>query len=90
MSNRVGWQVLVDSAAAKELRKLPAQTRSRILDALSAAAAEFPSGRIKKLAAAGDRWRLRVGDWRVILRPVFEKRQIVVLRIARRDAAYGH
>ena len=43
-------------------------------------------GDVKKLVGGGERWRLRIGDWRII----FKRRadEIEVLRVANRRDAY--
>ncbi len=42
----------------------------------------------KKLQGSTDRWRIRVGDYRIIYRIVDSERQVLVNRIAQRREAY--
>ena len=43
---------------------------------------------LKKLKGSQDMWRLRVGDWRVILRLDREQGILYVLRVRHRREAY--
>jgi mRNA interferase RelE/StbE len=82
------WRLLIERAAARDLRKIPARDQSRIARALDQLELNFPQGDVRKLKGVEDRWRLRVGDWRVILRPAFSRRLLIVLRVHRQDQAY--
>ena len=71
--------------AAKDLEDLPRRDRQRILDALD----RFAASGAGDVRAPGGRWRgrfrLRVGDWRAILRMEDE---VVVIRVSHRREAY--
>jgi mRNA interferase RelE/StbE len=45
-------------------------------------------GDVKKQQGQEDRWRLRVGDWRVIFPRDDSGQEIIVLAVASRGAAY--
>lgn len=68
--------------------KLDEDTRIRILKALENMRdyPEVPG--LVKLKTKGDRWRLRVGDWRVILRVDQAEGVIYAPRIMHRKEAY--
>ncbi len=84
------WALLFDNAAVRAIHKVPSQDRKRILDALDRLAERFPEGAdTKKLKGSTGRWRLRVGDWRAIFRPIKAERVIRVLAVDRRDQAYS-
>ena len=61
-------QIIFQSLATKALRKMPANTASRIVAKIEAYAADPSSqqNHIKALKGT-DTIRLRVGDWRVIM-----------------------
>ena len=61
------WQLRVSTGAARKLRRLPPREREAIGRALDALADDPGAANIRKLAGRGNRWRLRVGDWRVLL-----------------------
>ncbi len=60
-------KVIITEPAKKDLSKLDDKTRARILAALERMAIRPDAADLKKLQGEQDIWRLRVGDWRVIL-----------------------
>jgi mRNA interferase RelE/StbE len=81
------YEVTLLSAAARDLRRLPVDVRSRLLRALSSLKEPRQSG-TKKLQGSDDRWRLRVGDYRIIYRIVDAEQKVIVVRIAHRRDVY--
>ena len=81
------YEVTLLAAAARDLRKLPVDFRSRIIRALNSLKEPRQPG-AKKLQGSDDRWRLRVGDYRIIYRIVDEERKVIVIRIAHRRDVY--
>lgn len=75
---------MVGPAAAKALRKLPRNERERILAAIE----RLPTGDVRSLKGRPGEWRLRVGDWRALIRPDSEARVLVVTAVKPRGAAY--
>ncbi len=75
-----GFEVILDPDARKELERIPPRMRQRIVDAIETLKVNpFWGKDIAKLR--GDltgRYRLRVGDYRVVYR-VFEEQRIVVI-----------
>ena len=71
--------------AARDLENLPRREQKRTLDALD----RFAASGVGDVRALGGRWRgrfrLRVGDWRAILRMEDE---IVVIRVSHRREVY--
>lgn len=60
------YQVLIKPSAAKEIDRLPLHVASRVVAKIEAlGAAPRPDG-VKKLEGEPVRWRIRIGDWRVI------------------------
>jgi len=82
------WQVLVDSAAAREIRKLSPEIRTRVRTSILRAASRFPSGDAKRLKGDVKLWRLRVGGWRILLEPDFEAQTLTIRHVHPRDKAY--
>jgi mRNA-degrading endonuclease RelE of RelBE toxin-antitoxin system len=54
------WRVELTRAAQRDHRRLDAQVRGRIVNALEGLQAEQPSGDNAKLAGPDPEWRLRV------------------------------
>jgi mRNA interferase RelE/StbE len=80
------WTINVARAARKQLAKLPADEQERITGALRAMAADPFSGDILKLEGASDRWRRRVGNYRIFFRVDRPRRTIEVSAIVRRTS----
>jgi mRNA interferase RelE/StbE len=58
--------------AVRDLRRMDAPVRRRIRDALTELGAGAENADVKALAGQAPWLRLRVGDWRVIYRPLTE------------------
>jgi mRNA interferase RelE/StbE len=81
-------RLVIDKAASKDLLGLPRRDRDRIEQRIEAYAAD-PASRfhdIAKIVGADTLFRLRVGDWRVILN--FDNDTVSVLRVRHRREAY--
>ena len=78
------WGIGYTPAARRDLRRLDAQVRARVLAAIERVATNDPRTDIRKLAGA-DEHRLRVGDWRVRFRRDAASRE---LRVLPRGRAY--
>lgn len=87
---RKGCRVRLAPAATRQLRKLPAEPRRRISDALEALARRLETGSregkgVKALRGRSERfYRLRVGDYRVMYDRLEEERILLVLGIVHR------
>ena len=79
---RIEWT----KSATKDLRKIPAIEKVRILVAVERLAGWPVEGDVKAMKGKpGGRYRLRVGEYRVI----FEvKDNVLIIRVATRGAAY--
>ena len=60
----------------------------RVADALDGLVTTPREGDTKKIGGAGNDYRLRVGDWRVLYRPDSERLVVVILTVAHRCDAY--
>ena len=81
------YEVTLLAAAERDLRKLPPELRPRLVEGLkSLKQPRQPS--VKKLQGSEDRWRLRVGDYRIIYRIDDTERKVIVIRIAHRRDVY--
>jgi mRNA interferase RelE/StbE len=77
--------------AVRQLRAIPPPTAVTILRALTPLGDDprRPEADIKKLAGYADRYRLRVGDYRVIYEIADEQLIILVVGVGHRREAYG-
>lgn len=70
--------------AERDLADLDKKTQRRIKAVLDRLLTYPQAIDLKKLQGSPERWRVRVGDWRVILRIDREQRVLYVLRIRHR------
>jgi mRNA interferase RelE/StbE len=81
------WRLSWSPLAIDDLAKLNDATTTRIRTAVRRLA-ETHQGDIKKLQGRHERWRLRVGDWRILFRFARETQSVIVLRVLNRRDAY--
>ena len=81
------WRVQWRSRARADLAALDPPVRRRVLAAM-ARLAETNDGDVTKLQGRNAEWRLRVGDWRVILTFDYPNSTIIVWRVQHRRDAY--
>ena len=79
------FQLLISDEALEQLRALPKDLRRKIGERLSALESSF-AGDIKKLVGTNDKYRLRIGNHRVLFRLV--GKQIQVYAVKDRKEAY--
>ena len=86
--NDAVWRVELTRTAQRDLRRLDPPVRQRVSDALRALAADpHRAGQLRKLTGAPE-WRLRVGDWRVLVLLDGPQRVVQVTRVLPRGRAY--
>jgi mRNA-degrading endonuclease RelE of RelBE toxin-antitoxin system len=78
------WTVIVAHSAHKQLAKLPAPERQRILDVLAEMERDPYSGDLKRLTNYGVAFRRRVGVYRILFDLNVEDAWIEVVSIERR------
>jgi len=84
----VTYTILLLPAAEREWRKLSPPIRKRVNRALLTLEDNpRPSG-VVKLSGSTNRWRIRVGDYRIIYRIDDAAREVLILRIAHRRQVY--
>lgn len=81
------WAVVVARAAQKQLAKFPAKDQDRVVAALVAMQADPFSGDINKLEGESDRWRRRVGSYRIFFAVDRAARTLSVNAIVLRTSA---
>jgi mRNA interferase RelE/StbE len=81
---RIEWK----KSTRKDLRKLPASTGQRIVEAVEDLAENpFPHG-VEKLAGSQHAYRIRLGDYRVVYEIVIELKLIEIQRVRHRKDVY--
>jgi mRNA interferase RelE/StbE len=88
----MAWKVELSAAADRELDKLDAQNRTRIVRFLHERVAKLANPRILGQALHGSRlgefWKYRVGPYRLICKIEDEILVVLVLRIGHRNEIY--
>ncbi len=83
------YRVLIKPSAAKEIEAVgQKKDRQRILDSIRSLSKEPRPHGSEKLAGEGDRYRLRVGRYRVIYSIEDRDLLVFVVRIGRRKDVY--
>lgn len=83
------WTIVFSEDAAVDVRSLDAQIRRRVRDKLEWLAPVADQVRLEPLAAdLAGLFKLRIGDWRVILSRHEERRRLVVQAVAHRRHVY--
>lgn len=84
----MAYQIQIDPAAVREMKKLEGRRRQEIADVINALADDpRPSGAIK-LQGSASSYRIRVGDHRVLYRITDRELLILILRVRHRRDAY--
>lgn len=88
----MAWSVELSESADRELAKLDAQHRKRILKFLHARVAKLDDPRSLGEALHGSRlgefWKYRVGDYRLIAKIEDDRLVVLVLRVGHRKEVY--
>ena len=60
-------QILFTAQAEKQLAKLDRKVRLRIIASLERLREAYPVGDMRKMQGYDDLWRLRIGDYRIVM-----------------------
>ncbi len=86
--NNSPYSVILKHSAQKEIRALDAVVRTRVLNSIRSLASDARPSGCRKLVGAADRWRLRIGDYRIIYSVDDNKRVIEIIAARHRSKAY--
>lgn len=83
-------QVLFTAQAEKQIAKLDRNVRLRIISSLQRLREAYPVGDMRKMQGYDDLWRLRVGDYWVVMQIdlVTASITITVIRVGHRKEVY--
>jgi mRNA interferase RelE/StbE len=84
----VRYRIEFRPAAERSFLKLPSSVRVRLQPRIESLAAEPRPLGAKKLAGSRDRWRIRVGDYRVIYEIHGDVLLVLVLAVGHRREVY--
>jgi mRNA interferase RelE/StbE len=82
------YEVYLERAAERDLRRLPADVFRRIIPRLQALGENPRPTGCRKISGSESDWRLRVGDYRTVYEIDDEARTVRVFRVRHRREAY--
>jgi mRNA interferase RelE/StbE len=82
------YEVLLESRAERDLKKLPGEVFHRIIPPLKSLADNPKPKGARKISGSKNDWRLRIGDYRVIYEINERAKCVKVMRIRHRREAY--
>jgi mRNA interferase RelE/StbE len=82
------YTVLLTGTASRQLEELPEQIRRRADRMINQLEENARPPQIRKLLGTRDEWRIRVGDYRVLLEIDDRNKKVVIYRILHRKEAY--
>ena len=80
------WTILVARPAQKQVLKFPAKDQDRIRAAILAMADDPFTGDVLKLEGESNRWRRRIGNYRIFFSVDPDKRKVGISAIVRRTS----
>lgn len=82
------YDLILSPKAVKQLQQIERREIQKIRQSLLGLTAIPPRGDIKKLKGFKGRFRLRVGDWRIIFFYDTKKKEVLISEILPRSKAY--
>jgi mRNA interferase RelE/StbE len=82
------FEILLERAAEKDLRKLPEDVHARVLKAIQPLSRQPRPTGAKKLSGGKNDWRIRVGEYRVLYEIADTIRIVRIYRIRHRRDVY--
>lgn len=82
----MNWTVLVAGPAKKQIARFPAKDRERITAALQQFSGDPFYGDVRKLEGKENRWRRRVGDYRIFFAIDRQCNTVTVSAVTRRTS----
>lgn len=82
------YELLLEQAAERDLKKLPAEIFNRIVPKIKELAKNPKPQRSRKITGSKNDWRIRVGDYRIIYEINAHAEIIRVMRIRHRRDVY--
>ena len=84
----MSYRVEFTTAAARQVKKLPRNIRTRVLDAIESLSDNPRPRGTRKLVGEETAWRLRTGDYRIIYEILDETLTVTVIRAGHRREVY--
>ena len=82
------YSVLLERAAERDLRQLPANIHNRVIRAIQALASEPRPAGCRKLTGSKNDWRIRLGEDRIVYEIADAAHEVRVNRVRHRRDVY--
>jgi mRNA interferase RelE/StbE len=82
------YEILIEKAAERDLKKMPAADFERIIPHLKGLAEDARPAGSRKISGSEHDWRIRVGTYRIIYELNEKEKTVKILRIRHRRDAY--
>jgi mRNA interferase RelE/StbE len=82
------YEVYLERAAERDLKRLPAQDFHRVIPRIKALAENPRPAGCRKLTSSRSDWRIRIGDYRVVYEIDDKAKAVRVMHVKRRREAY--
>lgn len=82
------YEVYLERAAERDLRRLQTELFQRIIARIAALADDPRPVGCRKISGSSDDWRIRIGDYRVIYEIDEVRKAVRVMRVRHRREAY--
>lgn len=83
-----GYKIKIGNKAKKNLLKIDKNPRIAIVEALETLPKQAEKLHIKKLQGYSDLYRVRVGDYRIVFKPMSDQTILLIALIAHRKDIY--
>ena len=84
-----GYRLLIKASAAKEIEAVGTKAdRQRVVERIQALAVDPRAHGSEKLAGYADRYRIRLGQYRIIFLIDDERREVTIFKIGHRKDVY--
>ena len=80
------WDLQIDSAVCKTLKKIPRYDSEKILGVIKLLPINPYFGDIQKMKGERNSWRRRVGSYRIFFKIKIEESTILVFKLERRES----
>jgi mRNA interferase RelE/StbE len=84
-----GYRILLKPSAAKEIEAIGSkEDRRRVVERISALAADARSAKTEKLAGYDDRYRIRQGHYRIVCLIDDGRHEVTIFKVGHRKEVY--
>jgi mRNA interferase RelE/StbE len=82
------YEILIEKAAERDLKKIPAADFERIVPYLRGLAEDARPAGCRKISGSEHDWRIRVGTYRIIYELNEKEKVVKIMRVRHRRAVY--